>query len=100
MILEHAVIRIKSGEEKGFEAALQEASQYIAASDGFMGLELRPSVEQVSTYHLIVRWRSVEDHNVGFRESEKFALWRGLIGPFFASPPQVEHFGEPVVTRD
>lgn len=100
MILEHAIFHIKSGQEKAFEAALKEATQYIGACKGFLGLELRPSVERVATYHLIVRWESLEDHTVGFRESEKFALWRGLIGPFFESPPEVEHFSAPVVTRD
>jgi heme-degrading monooxygenase HmoA len=96
MIIEHAVFHIKTGEENSFEAAFPEAVQYIAASAGFEGLELRPSLERVSTYHLVVRWRTLEDHTVGFRESEKFALWRGVIGPFFASPPEVEHFAEPV----
>jgi len=34
----------------------------------------------------------VEDHTVGFRESELFVQWRALIGPFFANPPEVEHW--------
>jgi hypothetical protein len=34
----------------------------------------------------------VEDHMVGFRESELFTQWRGLIGPFFANPPEVTHW--------
>jgi hypothetical protein len=29
---------------------------------------------------------------VGFRGSPAFAQWRALIGPFFDSPPVVEHF--------
>jgi heme-degrading monooxygenase HmoA len=98
MILEHAVFHIKEGEEKNFEAAFPKAIPYISASKGFGGLELRRSVERVATYHLVVRWETVEDHTVGFRESEKFALWRSVIGPFFASPPEVEHFAEPVAT--
>ncbi|GGE27077.1 antibiotic biosynthesis monooxygenase [Agaricicola taiwanensis] len=99
MILEHAILRIKPGEEQNFEAAFPEAITHISASEGFHGLELRPSVERASTYHLIVRWRSLDDHTVGFRESELFAKWRGVIGPFFASPPEVEHFAEPVAAK-
>jgi hypothetical protein len=29
---------------------------------------------------------------VGFRESALFTEWRAIVGPFFAAPPQVEHF--------
>jgi len=32
------------------------------------------------------------NHTVDFRESPAFAEWRGIVGPFFASAPQVEHF--------
>ena len=29
---------------------------------------------------------------IGFRQSPAFADWRAIVGPFFASPPVVEHF--------
>jgi hypothetical protein len=29
---------------------------------------------------------------VDFRGSPLFAQWRAIVGPFFAQPPQVEHF--------
>jgi hypothetical protein len=29
---------------------------------------------------------------VHFRGSEAFTAWRAIVGPFFAQPPQVEHF--------
>jgi len=29
---------------------------------------------------------------VGFRQGPLFAQWRAIVGPFFAQPPQVEHF--------
>jgi len=40
----------------------------------------------------LIKWTSIEAHNVGFRESELFKEWRGLIGEFFAGPPLVEHY--------
>lgn len=95
MIIEHAVLHIKPGEEAAFEAAFPRAIPHASASAGFIGLEIRRSVERPSHYHLLIRWRSVEDHMQGFRESENFKKWREVIGPFFASPPQVEHFAEP-----
>jgi quinol monooxygenase YgiN len=41
---------------------------------------------------LLVQWRTVEDHTVGFRQSPHFLRWRALIGPFFAAPAAVEHY--------
>ena len=41
---------------------------------------------------LLVEWDSVEAHEENFRRTDRFAQWRGAIGPFFARPPVVEHF--------
>ena len=43
---------------------------------------------------LLIEWESVEAHNVGFRESDRFPLWRALIGPFFDGDPRVEHVSD------
>ena len=43
---------------------------------------------------LLVEWEDLEAHTVGFRESERFARWREIIGPFFDGPPKVEHFAD------
>ena len=54
-------------------------------------VELHRSIEFPQRYWLFAKWDSVEDHTVGFRNSENFTKWRALVGPYFASPPQVEH---------
>jgi hypothetical protein len=46
-----------------------------------------------------VEWDSLDAHVVGFRESDAFSAWRALIGPFFASPPEVVHYQLPPVTE-
>ena len=39
----------------------------------------------------MARWETLENHTVDFRGSEDFTDWRGLVGQYFASPPEVEH---------
>ena len=39
----------------------------------------------------MVKWETLESHTVDFRGSENFAEWRGLVGHYFAAPPEVEH---------
>ena len=92
MIVELAQISIKSGCEAAFEAAFASAVAIIAASNGYLSHELRRSVETPSRYALIVRWRTLEDHTVGFRGSAAFHEWRAQVGPFFEGPPFVEHY--------
>ena len=99
MILERAVFAIKPGSETEFEAAMEQAKEVIAQAGGFQSFRLRRGIEQPSTYLLLIEWDSVADHMEGFRESDLFVRWRELIGPYFASAPEVEHYEAPVVTR-
>jgi heme-degrading monooxygenase HmoA len=99
VILEQALIAVTPGSEQEFEAALQEATELISQASGFRSLRLLRGIERPSTYLLLNEWDTIEDHMVGFRESDLFVRWRELIGPYFAAAPDVEHFDEPVATR-
>lgn len=91
MVLEHAVISIRPGSNREFEAALDEARAVVAEADGFVSLNLHRGIETPDQYVLLIEWKTLEDHTVGFRESERFTRWRALIGPYFESPPEVIH---------
>jgi heme-degrading monooxygenase HmoA len=98
MVLEHAVITIRPGSADGFEAALTEARAVISASPGFRSLALHRGVEEPDRYVLLVEWETLDDHLVGFRQSEAFTAWRALIGPYFEGQPVVDHL-EPATVR-
>jgi len=91
MITEIVDIEVKPGEEAAFEAAVAQAIPVFRRSKGCRGMELGRSIEKPSKYRLFVKWETLEDHTVTFRGSENFQDWRRLVGPFFASPPTVEH---------
>ncbi|HEV3367793.1 MAG TPA: antibiotic biosynthesis monooxygenase [Acidimicrobiales bacterium] len=92
MVLEHALITIRPGTADDFEKALMRARSIIAGSPGFISLDLRRGVEAPDHYLLLVEWETIDDHLVGFRQSEAFSEWRAAIGPYFESPPEVDHF--------
>ncbi len=92
MVLEHAVIAVRPGTGEEFETAMERARPIIGACRGFVSLELRRCVEQRDRYLLLVQWERLEDHMVGFRESEAFTRWREVIGPYFDGPPSVDHY--------
>jgi len=92
MILEHALLPVKAGQEAAFEAAFAEARPIIASMPGFISLRLERGIESPSTYLLLVEWQTVEHHEVGFRQSPEYQQWRGLLHHFYDPFPVVEHF--------
>ena len=91
MITEIAQIEIKPGQEKDFETAVGMAQTIFKRCKGWKSFELHRSIEKPSRYRLLIKWETLENHTVDFREGPNFAEWRALIGPHFASPPEVEH---------
>ena len=91
MITEIAQIDVKPGSEKDFEAAVAKARPLFLRAKGGKGFELHKSIEKPSRYRLMAKWETLENHTVDFRGSEDFTAWRGLVGQYFASPPEVEH---------
>jgi heme-degrading monooxygenase HmoA len=98
MILEHAVLDVKPGQEAEFEAAFATAQDIIAAAEGFGALRLERCVETTGRYLLLVEWASVAAHVEGFRGSEAFERWRALLHHFYSPAPTVEHFST-IATR-
>jgi len=92
MIIEVATIRVKQGLEAEFEAAVGKAVEVFRRAEGCLGLVLTRCVEDQSHFDVVIRWKTLEDHTVGFRTSPLFAEWRALVGPYFAEPPSVKHY--------
>jgi heme-degrading monooxygenase HmoA len=93
MILEVADIRIRPGEQQKFEAALHRGvDSVIRHSRGFRSYKVEHGIESPERYLLLIEWETLENHTVDFRQSERFAQWRAIVGPYFAEPPHVEHF--------
>ncbi len=93
MILEIADIRIHADQQTAFDEAIQRGlATVISQARGYRGFKVNKGVEHPERYILMIFWETLEDHTVHFRQSPAFADWRAIVGPFFAAPPQVEHF--------
>ena len=97
MVLEHALLSVRPGQEDDFEAAFAAAKAVIAASPGFQGLRLSRCLERPGTYLLLVEWDRLEDHIDGFRGSPGYQQWRQQLHHFYDPFPTVEHY-EQVLT--
>lgn len=98
MILEHAILPVRPGLEREFEAAFEQARPLIAAQPGFRSLRLSRSLETPHEYLLLVEWDSVEAHTDGFRRSPEYLEWKALLHDFYEPFPVVEHFSAVQVT--
>jgi heme-degrading monooxygenase HmoA len=94
MVLEHALLPVRPGQEASFEAAFATARPLITGHPGCRSLTLARGVESPSTYVLLVQWDSVEAHTEGFRQSAAYEEWRRLLHHFYEPFPTVEHFAE------
>lgn len=91
MFLEIAQIDVKDGTQAEFEAGVAKAKPLFIRAKGCRGVELQKSVEKPNRYRLFVKWETLENHTVDFRESADFGQWRALVSPYFETPPAVEH---------
>ena len=93
MIIEVADISINPEKHGKFKDAIAHGVRTVLSqSKGFMGHQILAGHEDPGRFMLVVKWATLEDHNIGFRESPAFAAWRSIIGPYFAKAPHVEHF--------
>jgi heme-degrading monooxygenase HmoA len=96
MILEIAQLQVRPDQGPEFEAAFRTAHAIISSMPGYLGHELQKCIEKAGHYVLLVRWESVEHHEVGFRQSAGYQEWRKLLHHFYDPFPTVLHYAQVV----
>ena len=92
MILEIAPLAIRAGQAAQFEAAFADAQRIISAMPGYLAHELQRCVERPDHYVLLVRWTTLDAHEVGFRQSPQYQEWKRLLHHFYDPFPTVLHY--------
>ena len=92
MILEAVMLQVKEGLEAEYEEAFREASEIISSMNGYISHELQRCMEVKGKYLLLVQWETLEDHTVGFRQSNEYQEWKNKLHRFYDPFPTVEHF--------
>ena len=92
MILEVAILDVIPGREAEFESTFDKAQDIISGMGGYVSHELQKCIEKNNRYILLVKWEKLEDHTIGFRESDEYQVWRNLLHQFYEPFPDVEHY--------
>jgi len=86
------MLNIKLGFEQDFKIAFRAASSIISSMKGYLSHELYRCQEVEGKYLLLVKWKTVEAHTIGFREAPEYQVWKKLLHQFYEPLPTVEHF--------
>jgi heme-degrading monooxygenase HmoA len=92
MILEVALLQVKTGLCDDFEVNFKKASKIISQMKGYISHELQKCIEEQNKYILLVKWETIEDHTKGFRGSSEYLEWKELLHHFYDPFPVVEHY--------
>ncbi len=92
MILELAILNVRSEVTAEFENAFAEAQGIISAMEGYISHQLQRNVEVENRYVLLVNRKTLEHHTEGFRGSAEYREWRRLLHHFYEPFPEVEHY--------
>jgi hypothetical protein len=96
VILEHALLPVKPGEEAAIESAFAEAKAVIAGTPGSLALTLSRCLERPNTYLLLVEWDRLMDHTEGMLIRVTFLLWVAWDEEVLSTTP----WPAPVSVRD
>lgn len=91
-VLELATLNVKLGQESQFKVAFSAAEDIICGMRGYISHSLQECVENSNRYVLLVNWQTLEDHTVGFRQSDEYEKWVELLHHFYQPVPTVERF--------
>lgn len=92
MVLEVADIRVT--DRAAFLDAYRSVVDVLRGCPGCRSVRMTAGIESPDRFVLLVEWDSVEAHEQDFRGTDRYVTWRAAIGPYFAEPPLVEHFGD------
>jgi thioesterase domain-containing protein len=66
----------------------REVRSFVAIANNV----LQKCIEIRDRYLLLVYWNTLEDHTIGFRQSEQYQTWKQLLHHFYEPFPVVEHY--------
>lgn len=97
VILEVAILDVVAGQESAFERDFDKAQAIISSMAGYIEHSLGRCMEKPGRYILLVKWRKLEDHTEGFRQSPEYQEWKALLHRYYDPFPVVEHY-EPILS--
>jgi|GEM_PF-167330 len=91
-ITEVAILHVNSEMTVQFEKDFEKAEGIISLMDGYINHTLSKCIEVENKYILLVNWKNLESHTIGFRQSSQYQKWKKLLHHYYDPFPVVEHY--------
>jgi quinol monooxygenase YgiN len=92
MIIETALFKLNPGQGDAFMERAADGVKIFQQAVGCLGMEIRRSAEDPDTYMMFVKWATLENHIVDFKNSEGVKQWRAMIADLLAAPTQISNW--------
>lgn len=91
MVYEIATLPIRYDRVDAFERAFSMLANLLAHAEGYEGHALLQGVEDPTTFTLVVRWRSIEDHTQRFELSHDHEILIEGLSEYLTGEVSVRH---------
>ncbi len=71
---------------------LKKAENIVSSMKGYISHQLKKCVKEDNKYILLINWETIEDHEIGFRQSDQYQEWKMLLHHFYEPFPVVEYY--------
>lgn len=95
MVLEVAILYVIKDLTEEFENSFFKAQKIISKMHGYISHDLKKCIEEHGKYILLINWENLEDHTIGFRQSDEYQEWKKLLHHYYNPFPIVEHYITP-----
>jgi quinol monooxygenase YgiN len=97
VVVEYIRYSISPDQAAEFEQAYEQAAKVLDQAPECLGYELSKGVEEPEHYILRIEWKSVEEHEHGFRNSSGFQEFFAAVRPFFNQIDEMKHYGRTAI---
>lgn len=92
MSIEYIRYTIPAEQHEQFLSDYAKAAEFLQASPVCLGYDLTQGEEEPNNFILRIKWISTKDHLEGFRKSEDFGKFLGLIRPYYNDIQEMKHY--------
>ena len=92
MVVEYIRYSVQAERQEEFERAWSDAQSALRDAPECLAYEVAHGVEEPNNYVVRIEWRSVSDHEQGFRRRPAFASFFAAVKPFLGQIEEMRHY--------
>jgi heme-degrading monooxygenase HmoA len=92
MVVEYIRYTVPADRHGEFERAWDAAQVTLRDAPECLAYEVSHGVEETDRYLVRIEWRSIEEHEQGFRHSPRFGQFLAVVRPFFEQIEEMRHY--------